>query len=320
MSMKIKMFALKDIFDIFKGKRLTKAEMISGNTNYLGAISDNNGIREKIGQEPIFKGNCITINYNGSVGETFYQIKPFWASDDVNVLFLKDKILTKNIALYLVTIIKANKYRFSYGRKWTLEKMLDTEIPLPTDDTGNIDWQYMEDFITKLHHKEITTKIVEESIKINFSQWKEYKINDVFLVKKSPNINASETTIGTDLNYLTRTNYNNGIQYKVENNDYKYNSGNCITIGGESASIFYQNDIFISGNNITLLYNKNMNKFNGLFVVAVLSKEKYKYSYGRAFNKEHVENTTILLPAKNGEPDWQYMEDYIKSLAYSDRI
>ena len=137
--MKNKMFALKDIFDIYKGKRLTKADMISGDTNYLGAISDNNCIREKIVQEPIFKGNCITINYNGSVGEAFYQIKPFWASDDVNVLFLKNKILTKNIALYLVTIIKANKYRFSYGRKWTLEKMLETEIPLPTNENNCIE-------------------------------------------------------------------------------------------------------------------------------------------------------------------------------------
>mgnify|MGYP002541626746 CR=1 FL=1 len=320
MSMKSKMFALKDVFNIFKGKRLTKADMISGNTNYLGAINDNNGIREKIGQEPIFEGNCITINYNGSVGESFYQIKPFWASDDVNVLFLKDKKLTKNIAMYLITIIKANKYRFSYGRKWTLEKMLETEIPLPIDNNNNIDWQYMESFIKKLHHKEVTTKNLEISQVIDFTLWKEFRLDEVFVIKKSPNINASEITIGHDLNYLTRTNYNNGIQCKVEDNDYKYNNGNCITIGGESASIFYQNDIFISGNNITLLYNKNMNKFNGLFIVAVLSKEKYKYSYGRAFNKEHIENTTILLPTKNNKPDWEYMENYIKSLPYADRI
>lgn len=318
--MKNKMFALRDIFDIYKGKRLTKADMISGDTNYLGAISDNNGIREKIGQEPIFKGNCITINYNGSVGEAFYQIKPFWASDDVNVLFLKNKILTKNIALYLVTIIKANKYRFSYGRKWTLEKMLETEIPLPTNENDCIDWEYMENYITKLHHKEITTNNLEKLETINFSKWKEYKLSDIFSIKKSPNINASEVTVGTNLNYLTRTNYNNGIQYKVENNDYKINNGNCIAIGGESASIFYQNDEFISGNNITLLYNKYMNRFNGLFIVAVLSKEKYKYSYGRAFNKEHIENTIIFLPTKNNEPDWEYMENYIKSLPYGDRI
>jgi len=31
--------------------------------------------------------------------------------------------------------------------------------------------------------------------------------------------------------------------------------------------------------------------------------------------------TEVLLPAQeNGNPDWQYMEDYIKSLPYGDKI
>ena len=83
-------FELESLFNFSKGKRLTKADMIPGNLNYLGAISENNGIREKIEADYSWKPNCITINYNGSVGEAFYQSKPFWASDDVNVLYAKD--------------------------------------------------------------------------------------------------------------------------------------------------------------------------------------------------------------------------------------
>lgn len=317
--MKIKMFALKDIFNIFKGKRLTKADMISGDTNYLGAISDNNGIREKIGQEPIFKGNCITINYNGSVGETFYQIKPFWASDDVNVLFLKDKILTKNIALYLVTIIKANKYRFSYGRKWTLEKMLETEIPLPIDENNCIDWVYMENFITKLHHKEITTNNLEKLKTLNFTKWEEYKLSDIFDCKICESEDFGNLDSGNKI-FIGRTAFNNGVQGFVESDNVTH--GNCITIGMVGTFIpFWQEKDFISSQNILNLRNNNLNKYTALFVITCIkSLIKGKYSYNRPIQKQKFINEVLMLPTKNSEPDWEYMENYIKALPYGDKI
>lgn len=144
-------YKLSELFDIEKGKRLTKADMIPGNINFLGAISENNGIREKIETDYFWKPNCITVNYNGSVGEAFYQDKPFWASDDVNVLYAKEWWkLNKYIALFIVTVIKANRYRFSYGRKWTLEKMKDSVIKLPSKTDGTPDFEAMEKYIRTL--------------------------------------------------------------------------------------------------------------------------------------------------------------------------
>jgi hypothetical protein len=94
---KWKTYRLDELFDFQKGKRLTKAEMIPGNVNFLGAISDNNGIREKIETDYFWNPNCITVNYNGSVGEAFYQDKPFWASDDVNVLYAKKMVENEQV-------------------------------------------------------------------------------------------------------------------------------------------------------------------------------------------------------------------------------
>lgn len=88
------------------------------------------------------KPNCITVNYNGSVGEAFYQDKPFGASNDANVLYVKEWWeLNKYNALFIVTVTKANRYRFRYGRKWTLEKMKDSVIKLSgkTDGTPDFD-------------------------------------------------------------------------------------------------------------------------------------------------------------------------------------
>lgn len=148
-------YKLNDLFDFSKGKRLIKAEIIPGNVNFVGAISENNGIREKIETDYFWNPNCITVNYNGSVGEAFYQDKPFWASDDVNVLYAKEWWkMNKYNALFIVTIIKANKYRFSYGRKWTLEKMKESVIKLPSKTDGTPDFELMEKYIKSLPYSD----------------------------------------------------------------------------------------------------------------------------------------------------------------------
>lgn len=84
-------FCLGDYFEIKKGKRLTSDEQTEGSTPYVGAIDSNNGIANYIGQNAIHAGNTISLSYNGSVGEAFYQPKPFWATDDVNVLYFREE-------------------------------------------------------------------------------------------------------------------------------------------------------------------------------------------------------------------------------------
>ncbi len=146
-----KSFKYSDIFTLKKGKRLTKADMINGAVPFIGAIDKNNGYRQFIGQSPIHEGNTITVNYNGSVAEAFYQPKPFWASDDVNVLYPKFDMNQYN-AMFIVSLIKQEKYRFNYGRKWHLERMNNSEIKLPVDKHGNPDFIYMENFIKSLNY------------------------------------------------------------------------------------------------------------------------------------------------------------------------
>jgi hypothetical protein len=146
---KWKWFELQDLFDIKKGKRLTKANMIEGNVPFIGSIDSNNGYREYIGQKPIHTGNTITVNYNGSVAEAFYQPKPFWACDDVNVLYPKFEI-NQYIALFFVTLMKMEKYRFNYGRKWHMERMKISKIKVPVTDKGKPDFMFMEQYIKAL--------------------------------------------------------------------------------------------------------------------------------------------------------------------------
>jgi hypothetical protein len=143
-------FAMKDLFDIRKGQRLTKASMLPGPVPYVGASDAGNGITARVGQKPIHQGGTISVSYNGSVAEAFYQPEPYWATDDVNVLYPKGFELTPAIGLFLCALIRKEKYRFNYGRKWHLERMKESVLRLPTSSDGNPDWDYLERYINGL--------------------------------------------------------------------------------------------------------------------------------------------------------------------------
>lgn len=145
-------FELQSIFDIRKGQRLTKADMLTGNTPYVGASDANNGVTAYIGQPPTHKENTITISYNGSVAEAFYQPQPFWASDDVNVLYPINFEISPSVALFICTVIRLEKYRFNYGRKWHLDRMREALIKLPVTRAKKLDLVYMENFIKTLSY------------------------------------------------------------------------------------------------------------------------------------------------------------------------
>lgn len=139
-----KEFRIGQLFDVIKGKRLTKANMLTGNINYIGATAFQNGVSAKIGNtEHIHPAGTITVCYNGSIGQTFYQEEPFWATDDVNVLYPKFK-MTRHIAFFMCPIIYKASLNYAYVDKWTAEKMRLSKILLPATPAGEPDWKYME--------------------------------------------------------------------------------------------------------------------------------------------------------------------------------
>lgn len=167
-----KEFKIGELFDIVKGKRLTKENIKPGNINFLGAISSNNGIRERIETTTVWKPNCISVNYNGSVGCSFYQEEPFYASDDVNICYSKENwILNRKRALFFCAVFKNFSQKFSYTQKWNKERMIESFVFLPiTDDAP--DFAFMESFVTaqqKLAIRDVVLwkdKVISETRKI----------------------------------------------------------------------------------------------------------------------------------------------------------
>lgn len=98
------------------------------------------------------------------------------------------------------------------------------------------------------------------------------------------------------------------------------NKGNSITcsdttIGADT--MFYQDVDFIGYSHIQHFVPR-MSKFNKRIANFIISacriSTSKKYDYGSKFNRESMNNTTILLPQKNGEIDFDFIENFIAEL------
>lgn len=146
-------FRIGELFNIVKGSRLTNKDKKAGDINYIGATAFNNGITDHIGNnEHLHPAGTLTVAYDGSIGETFYQEAPFWASDAVNILYPNFEI-TKHIAMFIAPLIKVAGKKYSYTNKWKIEDMKKDPIYLPAIKEGNEfkpDWEFINAYMDKI--------------------------------------------------------------------------------------------------------------------------------------------------------------------------
>lgn len=137
------------IFKIKKGKRLTKKDQSDGNIPYVSSSSLNNGIDNYLGNGHTDE-NCISFACYGSIGEVFYQDQKVWVSDNANVFYLRKKKLNPYLAMFLITVLRLEQFRFSYGMTGKKERLQSFDIKLPVTKKGEPDWDFMENYIKAL--------------------------------------------------------------------------------------------------------------------------------------------------------------------------
>ena len=153
-----KEFAIADIFDIKAGKRLTTADMDSGNVPFIGATELNNGVTNWINTpNETLDHNVLGVNYNGSVAEAFYHPYSCVFSDDVKRLHLKNADDGKYILLFCSMLIRKQKNKYTYGYKFNANRMARQKILLPTTDDGSPDYEYMEQYTKSIMYRKLTS-------------------------------------------------------------------------------------------------------------------------------------------------------------------
>ena len=324
---KWKWFKYSEVFIIERGFYNKRPED-EGNMRFISASMSNNGVTDKVNPEIVekkFAGDCITIVNNGHAGEAFYQNEEFTCSHDVNILRLKDYKMNVSVAMFLIPFIKKEKFRFNYGRKWRYERMGNSEIKLPVDVKGNPDWGFMENYIKKSFDmspmvkkaKKLKRMTETTDSKLEFKKFKTFAYSDIFEIKKGKRVVMTTLNQTGNNVFVSAIDHNNGVSCY---SDLKPNQkGNTITVnydGNGVAEAFYQPDPYWALDSVNVLYPKfELNPYIAMFLITLIKKEKYRFSYGRKWHKERMGKSQIKLPVDvKGNPDWGFMENYIKNM------
>lgn len=78
----------------------------------------------------------------------------------------------------------------------------------------------------------------------------------------------------------------------------------------------YRNYQYGGDDHIAVVHTEKLNKFAALFVTSAIHKASYtnKFSYSRNFYAKDADELDILLPTKNNQPDYTYMEILISAV------
>lgn len=331
------MVKIKDIFDVWYGVNLevVNCEVVKKDIPFVSRQSVNNGVvchvKRIIDVSPN-PAHTLSIAVSGSILSTFYHDYEYYSGRDVYVAQPKIE-LTKEEMLYYAYLIEQNKFRYNYGRA---ANRTFRDIIIPSKEELP---KYLYSFSTS--YSFINHPMIPDRLELNVANWKWFRYDEVFNILKGFYNKKPECRTGNDIPFIGAIDNNNGVSECYDVKDIEEASktgdesnvplsekifeGNCITVSnnGSVGYAFYQAKPFTCTHDVNPLYlhskwNRELNAYLAMFLCSLIEKERYRWTYGRKWRPKRMPASKIKLPVDNeGNPDWQFMEDYIKSLPYS---
>ncbi|EKT3956525.1 restriction endonuclease subunit S [Flavobacterium psychrophilum] len=336
-------FYLGDLFEITPTNyyRLQNREIISANGKIplISNSSTENGIMGFSNLTPLNKGNSITCSDTTIGADTmFYQENDFIGYSHIQHLVPKFKPFNKAIASIIISACRVSTSKqYDYGNKFNRVAMNNTKIQLPTKK-GKIDFEFMETFVAELSaqrvaelsaHLKVTglnnyiltneEQKVLEDFENGKLKWKEFNIGSLFDIDSyKKRFDANKVIISeTGKPYVVRTSLNNGIRGFINEDEQYLNDGNTISFGQDTATMFYQEQPYFTGDKIKIVKSKDkkFNKLNAQFFIATMTKSFSSFSWGSSsYNIKIIGNQQIQLPIHNDKPNYELIETFITAI------
>lgn len=335
-------FRLTDIFVVKNTSNLLASDIIagSGETPYLCASSENNAVSSyiKYDKEHLEKGNCIFIG-----GKTFvvtYQSKDFYSNDSHNLaLYLKKGTPSKAAFLYMASCVYKSLHRkYSWGNSISKAKIQEDIITLPVSN-GKIDFAFMDSFIAELEAERVaeleTERVAELSAYLtvsgldnyelssdevqalqNYSSltWKLFNLECLFGKSTRGKRLKGDDRISGTLPFVTAGEASEGISAYISN-DVEIFEKNTTTID-MFGSAKYRNYKYGADDHIAVVHTETVPMKAAIFLTSAIHKAAHtgKFDYGHNFYAKDADALDIMLPAKDGKPDYTTMETLISAV------
>lgn len=338
-----KEFKLTDIFRMNNTKSIVQKDVVpdSGAVPYVTAQAGNNGVMTYIDcpAEWLDKGDCIMI---GGKTLTFsYQAQAFCSNDSHNIaLHLKDAEKASEMRyLFLIAALRGSLYqKYSWGDSISMKTIKNDVFQLPVDASGEPDWAYMDEYMSAVMREseaslESLRQADESKHALSVSGWREFIIGDLFEklqldVKKedfNKTFDVSEERTGEfNLPLVNAKHGNNGIMYYGREADFETAE---MTIDIVQNGAIATGDVYAQPQRTGVLWDAYLVKpkakidsaFTLMFLATVLEKAiKDKFSYDDKCVWDKAKLLTVTLPCtSDNEPDWAYMDEYMRTVMKS---
>ena len=164
-------------------------------------------------------------------------------------------------------------------------------------------------------------------------KWREFNFVEIFDIQKGfynkkppcfdegniPFIGASDSNNGiTGFTDYRTIEANSKIGYgKNEPIERKIFKGNaiCVTNNGSVGYAYYQTADFTCTHDVNPLYllDRELNQYIAMFLIACIEKQRVCFTYARKWRPKRMVSSKIMLPVTaDNQPDWDFMEAYMR--------
>jgi hypothetical protein len=327
-------FFLKDIFtDVQRGKRLTKANQVLGEMPYTSSTALSNGVDNFIGNNTGVRvfSNCLTVANSGSVGASFYQPYKFVASD--HITHLKSPLFNSRHYLFIATQTNRLSGKYNFNREINDKRISREKVMLPVAGDGQPDFEFMNNFAKDILEEKKANYVkycTQQLAKLPFKEiqplkdkeWDEFSIEDIAEVSSGKRLTKADMITGNKP-FIGSSDSNNGITEFVSNTNQSEDSNVLgVNYNGSVVENFYHPYKAIFSDDVKRLSLKEVagNKHLYLFIKNSILMQKSKYQYAYKFNEKRLKRQKIMLPINDsGEPDYEYMEQYMINMEFKKR-
>ena len=319
-----KEFRVGDYFEVTYGTFKAKSESVDeGGTPHITTTQYNNGIGYYV-KEQMFPAHCITVASDGCQGASFYHTYPISASNIVSVCVPHDDVpMNETIGNFLCSLFRKEGEKYSWGGfKYSVDRVRETRLHLPATSDGQPDWDYMESYMKAVMEEsekslESLRKADDTKHLIDVSGWGEFDITELFDMSLPKGDLQVKKVDDGNIPLITPSNFNNGMLQRISEHSKStlYDKGS-LTVDMFGNAYYQEEDFFVTahGHVNVLIPKMTLNVYTGTFLASTIRTMFFdKYGFNEMCTQKVLKAESIWLPiTSTGEPDWQYMEDYMR--------
>lgn len=310
--------------------KLSKADFVeNGEYPCYSSDTNNNGILGYTNNPEfiVSESNPCYLIFGDHTRTINIAYKSFSVLDNTKVLIPPTD--NEKALLYMICVWKKQIPNIGYARHWSLAKECMLKLPLVSGTNDNIDYEYMEFYISKLEQERI--KKMDNFLKVaglddyeltdddneilnKKIQHKGFELNKIFTSQngdtdlKQIHINGLGTPVASS------GEYNQGIIGDTDKNA-KIIKENTIT-ADMFGNVFFRDfkyKMVTHARVFSLECVDSVSNEAQLYLVSRLKYLKTVYSYQNMCSWNKIQSNEISLPTSDGiNPDYEYMKQYIK--------